>query len=41
VLRQWEEEEARRLKTPSDEALVAEAALVMNGRNYSWGSIKK
>ncbi|KAH9204321.1 hypothetical protein DL95DRAFT_471599 [Leptodontidium sp. 2 PMI_412] len=39
LLRQWEQEEASRLETLSNIALVVEIALIMSGGNYSWGTI--
>ncbi len=41
MLKQWEENEASRVQTLTDKALVAEVALIMSGKSYSWLSISK
>ncbi|KAH9206509.1 hypothetical protein DL95DRAFT_486971 [Leptodontidium sp. 2 PMI_412] len=41
LLQRWEEEEKARIASLSDLDLIAEVALVMSGRSYSWSSIAK
>ncbi|KAH9204270.1 hypothetical protein DL95DRAFT_398679, partial [Leptodontidium sp. 2 PMI_412] len=41
MLKHWEEEESARIKNLSSVELVAEIALIMSGRSYSWNRISK